>query len=288
MEKVKIVVVDDSPFSIIVITNILIERGFEVVGSARSLEETIDVVKEKSPDLVTMDMTIPGTDGLECTRAIHAINPNIKVIIVSSMMDDEIIKKAKASNASGYIQKPVDADELIITIERLTAGDTLFNELKNDFFDVFKESFADAINRMMKIPIPTYSEIVNINESQASRGISIVVAIIGKYTGRMIIDVSYKTAEAMTSSILNKKVENIDEPLAMIGELTNIIAGNACSMLNRKNKLFGFRVAPPTIFHGTSLTISKALIDITSVIITTVFGEVYLNVGFKSSEEIWM
>ena len=44
-----------------------------------------------------MDMTLPGTDGLECTRAIHKIDSNIKVIIVSSMMDDEIVRKAKKS-----------------------------------------------------------------------------------------------------------------------------------------------------------------------------------------------
>ena len=134
MTSAKIVIVDDSPFSIAVIRGILEDNGQTVVGEAGSLEDVKKVVIETKPDLVTMDMTIPGTDGLECTRAIHSINPNIKVVIVSSMMDDEIIKKAKANNASGYVQKPVDADELSTVIERLTAGDKLFNELENDFF----------------------------------------------------------------------------------------------------------------------------------------------------------
>ncbi len=95
MKEIKVVVVDDSPFSIALLSDILTESGFQVIGDASSLEETIEVVGKLRPDVVTMDMTMPGTDGLECTRAVHAIDPNINVIIVSSMMDEEIVRKAK-------------------------------------------------------------------------------------------------------------------------------------------------------------------------------------------------
>ena len=70
MKKTKVLIVDDSIFSVSVLKDILEENGFEVVGDAASLEEVKREVIDKKPDLVTMDMTMPGTDGLECTREI--------------------------------------------------------------------------------------------------------------------------------------------------------------------------------------------------------------------------
>lgn len=93
MKDTKVVIVDDSPFSISIIKDILEENGLTVVGEAGNLEEVINVVKDKKPDIVTMDMTLPGTDGIECIKAINKINKNVKVIVISSMMDEEIVKK---------------------------------------------------------------------------------------------------------------------------------------------------------------------------------------------------
>lgn len=287
MEKIRIVIVDDSPFSISIIRDILTEKGYEVVGDAGSLEETRQVIRDTKPDLVTMDMTIPGTDGLECTRAIHEIDPNIKVIIVSSMMDDEIVKKAKENKVSGYIQKPVDPDELVTIIERVMSGEELFHELKQVYFDIFKEAFLDNMNRLAKT-IPEYTKMNDSSETEPSRGVSIVVGIIGKYSGSMILDASYETVENMTKHVLKREVKNREEALAMMGEFANIVSGNGCSLMNRKNKLYGLRVAPPTIFHGTSLNISRTIIDAKSVVFKTIFGDIYLNVGFKRGDSEWM
>lgn len=129
----RIVIVDDSSFSIAFIKDILERNGFDVVGEAGTLEEVKAVIKEKKPTLVTMDMALPGTDGLECTRAVHEIDENIKVIVVSSMMDEEIVKKAKENKVSAYIQKPVDADELITVINRVMATEELYQLLEEEF-----------------------------------------------------------------------------------------------------------------------------------------------------------
>ncbi|MBW9159078.1 response regulator [Clostridium sp. FP2] len=287
MGKIKIVVVDDSPFSISIITEILTEKGFEVIGNASSLQETIEVVESKRPDLVTMDMTMPGTDGLECTRAIHKIDPNIKVIIVSSMMDDEIVTEARENKVSGYVQKPVQPDEIATAIQRAMVDEKLFDDLEEIYFNVFKEVFSDNMNRIVK-EAPAFEKEVTANGTQASRGISIVVGIIGKYCGSMILDLSYETAEAMTKCALKREMKNTEESLAMMGEFANIISGNACSLLNRKNSVFGFRVAPPTIFHGTSLNVSRTILDAKSIIAQTIFGEISLNVGFKRGANEWM
>ena len=140
MKNVNIVIVDDSPFQIALLRDVLTENGFNVVGEASSLEETIEVVTNTKPDLVTMDMTIPGTDGFECTREIHKINSNIKVIIVSSMMDDEIVRKARKTHVSGYAQKPVDSEELTLLINRVMGDAELFLELEGFYSSVFQRS----------------------------------------------------------------------------------------------------------------------------------------------------
>ncbi|PAB58069.1 response regulator [Anaeromicrobium sediminis] len=287
MEKIKIVIVDDSFFSISILKDMLEEKGFEVVGEASSLQETIEVVKEKKPDLVTMDMTIPGTDGLECTRAIHKIDANIKVVIVSSMKDDEIVKRAKENKVAGYVQKPVDPDEITTAIKRAMAGKNVLLELNEIYFHVFKESFSNNLNRVAKT-IPTYDEEIQSNATENSRGISVVIGIIGKCSGRMILDLSKETAKKLAEAALKREVKSIDECLAVASEFANIIAGNACSILNRKNEVLGLRVAPPTIFHGESLKISKSMLKTTSVIGKTSFGDMYLNVGFKRGDEEWM
>ncbi len=118
MKEITVVVVDDSPFSVAMISNILTENGFKVVGSANGLKGALEAVKTLKPDVVTMDITMPGADGIECTKAIHKLNPKQKVVIVSSMMDEEILQRAKKAKINGYVQKPVDAEELTLIFKQ--------------------------------------------------------------------------------------------------------------------------------------------------------------------------
>ncbi len=287
MKNIKIVIVDDSPFSINIIKDILEEKDFQVVGEAGSLEEVKKVVEKTKPDIVTMDMTLPGTDGLECTRAIHKIDENIKVIVISSMMDDEIIKEAKENKVSGYLQKPIDPDELVALIEKIKSGGELFEELKKTYFDTFKEALAGTMNRFTKT-IAEFGDSKAASKVEVSRGVSVIIGITGNFTGRMILDLSIETAENMAKTMLRKDPKDVEEGLKAIAEFTNIIAGNACSMLNRKHKAYGLRVAPPIIFYGKCVNIAQVMLETVSVPISTKFGDMGLNVGFKRGEEEWM
>jgi DNA-binding NarL/FixJ family response regulator len=281
MKEIKIVVVDDSPFSVAMLTNMLGESGFNVVGSANNLKEAVDAVVEFHPDVVTMDMTMQGTNGIECTKAIHLINPNIKVVIVSSMMDEEIERDARKVKISGYVQKPVDSEELSLVINRIMANEELFTELEGLYYTVFKETLTDTCNKLFK-SVPDFQEEDNSNKEQVSRGLSVVIGIIGKYGGRMILDMSYDSAKGIADHLLKKDCQNKQEIINTIAEISNIIAGNACSLLNKNNKLLGLRVAPPTVVYGESLNISKSELDsLASTKAETNFGELYMSIGFK-------
>lgn len=287
MKDVNVVIVDDSAFSVAYIRNILEDNGFAVVGDAGTLEEVKEVVKEKKPNLVTMDMTLPGTDGLECTRAIHEIDPTIKVIVISSMMDEEIVEKAKKDRVSTYIQKPIDADELVSAIKRVMASEELYQVLQTEYLTVFKEALMDGLNRMTKTLL-TYREEYTLNEEYESAGMTVIVGIIGKFSGRMLIDLSKETAENLAAAIFRREPKNHDEVVGALGEFANIIAGNACSILNRKDKAFGLRLAPPSILFGDSVRISAPTFKTIAVTAETQFGNLLMDTGFTKGEEEWM
>jgi len=284
MASKRIMIVDDSSFSIAYIRGILEENGYEVVGTAGTLEEVKEVTTREKPALVTMDMTLLGTDGLECTQAIREIDPTIKVIVVSSMMDDEIVNAANKLNVCGYIQKPVDADELITNVERVLAVEDLYDFLQEEYFSIFKESLLDGMNRMTKVLLEFKDEYCCDKEYQ-SRGISIIIGMIGKFSGRMLIDLSEETAKLIAEKMLRKEDVKRDEIIGALSEFANIISGNACSILNRKSKSLGLRVAPPSVLYGDHLLVSAPDFKTMAALSSSEYGDILINVGFQRGKE---
>lgn len=286
--KKKIMLVDDSPFQISMLRDMLENKGYEIVAEAENFQDVVENTKKFKPDLVTMDMTMPGTDGFQCTKAIKGVDENIKVIIVSSMMDDELVKKAKNLKISGYIQKPVDEEELNLLLERIFADESLYEELKLSFGNIFKEAFMNIITRFTKTTPSLVSEDYK-NEISKTVGLAGIIGITGKYSGRLIIDMSEDTANNIAEKILKKKLENQDECINLMSEIVNMYAGNACSMLNRREKLYGFRVAPPSILQGNSINIGKSEIEDNCFFeFSTEYGNIRINIGFKRSDIQWL
>jgi CheY-specific phosphatase CheX len=204
------------------------------------------------------------------------------------MMDDEIVKKARKTHVSGYAQKPVDAEELTLLINRVMADEELFSELDSLYSSIFKQALLDVINRTTKT-VPEITDESNINVEKNIEGISIVMGIIGKYSGRAIFDMSFETANNLAKVLLKREPKDNNEILNVMAELSNMAAGNACSMINKKNKIFGLRVAPPTTFHGESISISKAELEaIYSAVAKTQFGDLSMSIGFGRGEGEWM
>ena len=93
----------------------------------------------------------------------------------------------------------------------------------------------------------------------------------------------------LATVLLKREPKNNEELLNVMSEIANMFAGNACSMINKKNKLFGLRVAPPTTFHGESINISKAELENTySANVKSQFGDLSINIGFKRGDGEWM
>lgn len=287
MENIRVMIVDDSTFSIAVLKRMLQKDGLEIVGTALNMAEAIQKAQEIKPDLITMDMTLPDGDGIECSKEILKHLNDTKIIAISAMMDEEIIQRARKAGIKGYLQKPVDQTDLDAAIERLFEGEELYGVLKNNFEEAFKESIFSFLKReiggdILVEKVPTHPMTTN------SSGISVAIGIIGRHDGRLIMDMSEDTALGMTKKILQDDSQKIDDAINFLSEFTNVIAGNACSLLNGLNRSFGLRVSPPTVFRGKDITISIGDIMSESFVIKTELGDVFMNVGFQKGAVEWM
>lgn len=288
MKNLKVMIVDDSSFSIAFLKSMIEKKGFEVVATAMNIKEAVEQANEKKPDLITMDMTLPDGDGIECSRAILKQAKDTKIIAISSMMDEEIIKNAKKVGIKAYLQKPVDQNEFDSVIEKLFAGEELYRSLKDNFEEAFKESIFSYLKRSIGGNISIESDSLNVASTRKSSGMSVAIGIIGQHSGRFIVDLSDEMSLNMVKRILGDENKSIDDAVEFSGEFSNIITGNACSLLNGLNRSFGLRVSPPTVFHGKDLTISIGGIASTSFLIKTDLGDIFMNAGFQRGDSQWI
>ena len=285
--NIKVMVVDDSPFSRMMIVEALSASGYEVVGEADSLETLIETYMNCKPDIVTMDIAMPGADGFECSRELRRIDPKAKIILVSSMKDEESEAEAKRIGVSGYVQKPVDGENLIQVMKNVMSPDALFDQLVERGLETFKEALAQNVTRMAKTPV-LFKTVESSDVPYISQGLTTVIGLIGQSTGTMIMDLSMECAEKITEAMLRRPAKSREEVLAMVAELANIIGGIACSMLNKKDKAFALRVSPPSLFHGNTAEIISPSVKIQRSLAETDFGSIFLGVGFKKGSKLWM
>ena len=111
----RVLVVDDSMFIAKQITQYLTSEGFEILGTAADGEEAVEKYKELSPniDLVTMDITMPKLDGVAALGQILEFDKNARVIMISALGKQDLVKKALLLGAKNYIVKPLDREKVL-------------------------------------------------------------------------------------------------------------------------------------------------------------------------------
>jgi two-component system response regulator AtoC len=105
----KILVVDDEPSVCKALRRLLVAKGYNVL-EAHDGDQALEVYRRERPDVVLLDIRMPGMDGLETLRELKAIDQGANVIMVTVVVDDEIAKRAMAEGALDYITKPVSPD----------------------------------------------------------------------------------------------------------------------------------------------------------------------------------
>src|SRR5215208_4465519 len=100
---------------------------FEVVGEAGTAAEALAKAQVHKPDVVVMDIRLPGKSGIDATREITARVPNTKVIILTSYADDDLLMDAVAAGATGYVLKQIGSDDLVKALEAVARGEALLD-----------------------------------------------------------------------------------------------------------------------------------------------------------------
>ena len=101
---------------------LMVNKDLELVGEASDGAEAVQMVALRQPDLVLMDLMMPGMDGISATREIHQNYPHVKVIALTSFSEQNMVQGALQAGAIGYLQKNVTAAELSIAIHSACAG----------------------------------------------------------------------------------------------------------------------------------------------------------------------
>jgi DNA-binding NarL/FixJ family response regulator len=100
------------------------DQGFDVVGEARDGDEAVRLAAELHPDVILMDVTMPGMDGVEATRQIKEALPGIKVVMLTMHADQEVLASAIRAGARGYLVKDCSTDEIAAAVRMADGGET--------------------------------------------------------------------------------------------------------------------------------------------------------------------
>ena len=121
---IRVLIVDDHPLVRAGLTSLLgTADDVEVVGDAGDGEEALRQVIDVRPDVVLMDLSMPGTDGIEATRTITAAHRAVHVVVLTSFADRERILAALDAGAVGYLLKDAEPDELVRAVRAAAEGD---------------------------------------------------------------------------------------------------------------------------------------------------------------------
>lgn len=116
-----VLIVDDAVFMRTMISDILKQAGFEVVGEASSGVDAIEKYKELRPDLVTMDIVMPDMGGIDAVREIMKTDPSARILMCSAMGQQGLVVEAIQAGARDFVVKPFQPSRVLEAVQRLLA-----------------------------------------------------------------------------------------------------------------------------------------------------------------------
>lgn len=118
----KVMIVDDAAFMRMQLKRILEKNGFDVVGEADNGFSALDLIGKLKPDVITLDISMPGMNGIECLGMINSLDFKTNVIMISSMGQQSFVIEAIEKGAKGFIVKPFKEYDVMDQLNRLKAS----------------------------------------------------------------------------------------------------------------------------------------------------------------------
>lgn len=191
----KIMLVDDHEVVRLGLKSLLSNySNFEVIAEAGSANEAVQRAQEFKPDVIVMDIRLPGKNGIEATREIIEILPDTKIVMLTSFAEDELLFDAINAGACGYVLKQIGSNDLINALETIGRGESLldpaltqkvFRRVREASRKATDEAFASLSDQEIRI-------LSHIAEGQTNKEIASAIFL------------SEKTVRNYVSSILSK------------------------------------------------------------------------------------
>ncbi len=194
--KTRIVIADDHPLLRESLRQALSnEKDMEVVGEAGDGEEAVNLVSQLTPDIVVMDIMMPKFNGIEATRQIKKIAPNIAVLILTAYDDDSYVLGLLEAGAAGYLLKSAKGQDIVEAVRSILAGESVLHP------NIIEKLLKRAISKSPEIEESRVSEMLSERETE-------MLKLLAKGMGnKQIADklcLSLRTVKAHMSNIFTK------------------------------------------------------------------------------------
>lgn len=284
MEKVKVMIVDDSKVSRAILANHLSKTNFEVVAMAKDAAEALKLYREFSPDIVTMDMNLPDADGIECSKRIHAVDPEARIIMISAMRDANLVARGKEVGIGAFLQKPVSTNEIIDNLLMLCQKKvSRIAMLRESYAKIFANSLKQGIFEMTAIQTDPIIEHYDQKYLDVD-GIAVIIGLTGTPSGRAITYMSKNTMKKFSEKMLSSENLTEDELQDSVEEAANIIIGHGVSNVNDVFKDKELRITPPGTICGAGIRVASPKLTTFKLTASTDFGDICVNVGFAEGD----
>ena len=114
----KVLIVDDASFMRVMLKNILVKNGYEVIGG--NGQEALEKYKELNPDIVTMDITMPEVDGITAVKMIKEFDSEANIIMCSAMGQQSMVIESLKAGAKDFVVKPFQEDKVIDALKKIS------------------------------------------------------------------------------------------------------------------------------------------------------------------------
>ncbi len=194
MDAITILIADDHPmFRFGLRARLETEPNLCVIGEAATGEDVVDLTVSLAPDVILMDLNLPGISGIEATRRIREIAPASAILFVT-MFDDDSIFEAVRAGARGYLLKDADAEETVRAIHAVAHGEAIFSP------SVARRLQSYFAAPPPSVPVPIFPELTD-------RERDVLALIAMGFTNQTIADrlfVSPKTVRNYVSNVFSK------------------------------------------------------------------------------------
>lgn len=217
MDKVKILIADDHKLVREGIESMLAGvRGIEIIGLASTGEDAINIARAARPDVVLMDIIMPGMNGIEATRWIKEADDSVRVIIVTMEIRNDYVSAAIKSGVDGYLSKDIGKEILLDAIRTVHRGERYFN-------DAIKKLIFEDFYTIEKLKNPRKA----LPNQLTKREMEVLALVASGKSNREIAEtlvISLKTVETHKTHILIKLGLNNSSELVRYAVRNNIIS----------------------------------------------------------------